>query len=57
MKTLVINGGDSDRVDTVGVTIKVALISVLSTVPTSENKNRTFSATAVVDSVVESLLD
>jgi len=57
MKTLVINGRDSDGVDTVGVAIKVTLISEMSTIAASENKNRTLSATTVVDSVDESLLD
>ena len=57
MKTHVINGRDGDRVDTVGVTIKVALISEVSTVATSENINRALSVTTVVDSVDESLFN
>ena len=57
MKTHVINGRDGDRVDTVGVAIKVALISVVSAVATSENINRTLPSTTVIDSVHESLLN
>ena len=57
MKTHIINGRDGDRVDAVGVAIKVALIFEVSTVATSENINRTFSTTTAVDSIDESLLD
>ena len=57
METHIINGRDGDRVDTVGVAIEVALISVVSAVATSENINRTLPSTTVIDSVDESFLD
>ena len=57
MKTLMIDSGDGDRIDTVRITVKVALVVMGCTVSTGVNKNGAFPATSIGDAVHDGLFN
>lgn len=57
MLACIVDGRDRDGVDAIRVAIEVTLVVVPASVSTSEDKNRTFPATAVIDPVEHGFLD
>ena len=57
MKTLMVNGGDGDRIDAVRITIKVTLVVMDCSVSTRVNKNGAFPTTPVRDTVHDGFLN
>jgi hypothetical protein len=57
MKTFVIDRGDSNRVDAVRISVKVALITARSAIAASKYEDRTLSTPPVVDTVDDGFLD
>jgi len=57
MKTLMVDGCDCDRINTVRVAVKITLVFMGCAVPTSVNKNGAFPATSIGDTVNDGLFD
>jgi hypothetical protein len=57
MESLVVDCSDRDRIDTISIPVKVALVAVCGAVPTSKHKNRSLPIAAVLDAVQYRALD
>lgn len=57
MKSPVVESGHSDGEDTVGVTVKVALVAVPASIATGENEDGSLSVTTFLDAIDDGFLD
>ena len=57
MKAFVINRRDSDRVDAIGVTVEIALVSRSSAIPAGEDEDGALSSSAIVDAIQDCLFN
>ncbi len=57
MKSHVVDGRYSDRIDAVRIAVEIALVAMICTVAASENKDRAFAVSTLVDTINHRLLN